>query len=109
MRMMSKLSPAFISQIREVLDQISDETGERKLDENWLLKFEGWSPNCFPSKLPQNFWIAYAIKQAPKIYKEWNAEMSRRGYKAVMLEHDEHLGLYGVTYALYHKRRPQRR
>ena len=98
--------PKYIdSQVWEALDQISDETGELKLDENWLLKFEGWGPNCFPPKLPENFCTAYAVKQAPKIHKEWNAEMHRRGYKAAALEHDEHLGLYGVTYAVYHKRR----
>ena len=91
-------------QMWETLDEISDETGELELSEHWMLKYEGWSPECFPPKLPENFFVNYAIRQSPKIHREWNVEMTRRGYKAVMLDHDEHLGLYGVTYALYKRR-----
>ena len=92
--------------IWETLDQISDETGELQLNEakRWLLKYEGWSASCFPPKLPENFFVNYAIRQSPKIHKEWNAEMTKRGYKPIELGHDEHLGLYGVTYALYKRR-----
>lgn len=92
-------------QMWETLEQVSDETGELKLDEHWLLKYEGWSPTCFPSTLPENFWINYATRHSPKIHKEWNVELQNRGYKAVMFGYDEHLGLYGVTYALYQKER----
>ena len=88
-------------QMREVLDQISDETGHTLLNNQYLLKYEGWSASCFPPKLPENFFVNYAIRQSPKIHKEWNTEMTKRGYKAVMLGHDENLGLYGVTYVLY--------
>ncbi len=91
-------------QMWQTLNEISDETGELQLDEHWLLRYEGWSPTCFPTKLPENFWVNHAIRQSSKIHKEWNAEMQQRGYKATMLGHDEHLGLYGVTYALYQGR-----
>ena len=87
----------------EVLDQISDETGHTLLNNQYLLKYEGWSPSCFPPKLPENFFVSYAIRQSPKIHKEWNAEMTKRGYKVVLADHDEHLALYGCTYALYKK------
>jgi len=88
-------------QMWETLDEVSDETGELQLNDAWLLKYEGCSASCFPPKLPENFFVNYAIRQSPKIHKEWNAEMTKRGYKAVMLGHDENLGLYGVTYVLY--------
>ena len=87
----------------EILDQISDETGEHQLDNNYILRYEGWSPSCFPPKLPENFFVNYAIRQSPKIHKEWSAEMTKRGYKAIMIGHDENLALYGVTYALYRR------
>ena len=67
------------------------------------MKYEGWSSSCFPPKLPENFFVSYAIRQSPKIHKEWNAEMTKRGYRPVTLGHDEHLALYGCTYALYKK------
>ena len=93
-------------QMQETLDEISDETGELQLNDAWLLKYEGWSASCFPPKLPENFFVNYAIRQSPKIHKEWGTEMKQRGYKPMLADHDEHLGLYGVTYALY-KRTPK--
>ena len=91
-------------QMQETLDEVSDETGELQLNDAWLLKYEGWSASCFPPKLPENFFVSYAIRQSPKIHREWNAEMKQRGYKAIELGHDENLSLYGVTYALYKRR-----
>jgi len=90
-------------QMWNALDEVSDETGELELDGH-ILKYEGWSPSCFPSKLPENFFVSYAIRQSSKIHKEWNAEMQKRNYKLVIADHDENLGLYGVTYALYQRR-----
>ena len=91
-------------QMWETLDDISDEAGEFQLDERWLLKYEGWSAGCFPPRLKtEEAMINYAIRQSPKIHKEWNTELTKRGYKALMIGHDEHLGLYGVTYALYRR------
>ena len=92
------------TQMWSALDEISDEAGELELDK-YVLKYEGWSPMCFPTKLPENFWANYAARQSPKIHKEWNTQMLQRGYKSVLHGHDEHLGLYGVTYALYKKER----
>ena len=88
-------------QMWNALNEVSDETGELQLNKHWLLRYEGWSSSCFPSKLPENFFISYAIRQSTTIHKDWNAEMTKRGYKAVSLGHDENLGLYGITYALY--------
>jgi len=90
-------------QITETLNEVSDEVGELELD-GYILRYEGWSSSCFPSKLPENFFVSYAIRQSSKIHREWNTEMTKRGYKAVSLGHDENLGLYGVTYALYKRR-----
>ena len=91
------------TQMWNILDEISDEVGHTHLGNNYVLKYEGWSPSCFPPTLPENFFVNYAIRQSPKIHKEWNAEMTKRGYKAIELGHDEHLGLYGITYALYRR------
>ena len=91
------------AQMWSALDEVSDETGELQLNDDWILKYEGWSASCFPPKLPENFFVSYAIRQSPKIHKEWNAEMTKRNYKPILVGHDEHLGLYGVTYALYRR------
>ena len=90
-------------QVWKTLDEVSDETGELKLD-GYVLKYEGWSASCFDLRFKYDESMRnYASRQSPKIHREWNAEMTKRGYKAVMLGHDEHLGLYGVTYALYRR------
>lgn len=89
----------------ETLNQISDEVGGLKLDDNWTLRYEGWGRTCIPAHYKtEEAMTNYAIRQAPKIWKEWNTKMRRRGYKPILQEHDEHLGLYGVTYALYERR-----
>ena len=90
-------------QMWKTLDEISDETGELELD-SYILKYEGWSSSCFDLRFKyEESMRNYAAGQSPKIHKERNAIMRRRGYKAVTLGHDEHLALYGLTYALYKK------
>ena len=95
------------SQMWEALDQISDETGHMPLGDNYVLFFEGWSLECFPSYIigrDEQDLLDYASDFAPKIHKEWSAKMRKSGYKCALRGHDEHLGLYGVTYALYQRR-----
>lgn len=93
-------TPKHIQELmREILDEISDETGETNLGEGYILKYEGWSPMCFP-KRPST---RYAEQQALKIHKEWREFMHKRNYMVVDEGHDSHQGLYGVTYALYKK------
>ena len=90
-------------QLQDALDQVSDETGELELDGH-ILKYEGWSPVCIPTHYKSTqAMINYGIRQSSKIHKEWDKEMHKRGYKALYHEHDEHRGLYGVTYALYRR------
>ena len=101
----------FDEQIRDTLDQISDESGEFELNgptgQQYVLKYEGWSPTCIPVAYTasEQSMKDYGVRQSSKIHREWDNEMHKRGYRAVYHEHDEHLGLYGVTYALY--RRPR--
>jgi len=93
------------TQMWKALDEISDEVGHIPLGNNYVLFFEGWSPECFPSFVEnEQDMIDYAIDFAPKIWKEWNDKMLPLGYKCITHEHNENLGLYGVTYALYRRR-----
>jgi len=88
------------------LYEISDETGELSLDTHYLLKYEGWSAACIPPHYKtEQAMINYGIRQAPKIWKEWDAEMRNRNYTPINHGHDENQGLYGVTYALYKRSR----
>ena len=90
-------------QMWQTLDEISDEIGHTPLGDDYVLFFEGWSPECFPSFVggDEQDMINYAIDFAPKVHREWNAKMRPMGYKRVLHGHDENLGLYGITYALY--------
>ena len=86
-------------QMWNVLDQLSDETGEVELN-CYTLMYESYSPICFPPKLPENFWRHVAAQREPTLIREWNA---KKHQKPIVQGHDEHLGLYGVTYALYRR------
>ena len=97
---------AIDEQMWKALDQISNEVGHTPLGDNYVLFFEGWSPECFPSFVSggdEQDMIDYAIDFAPKVHKEWKVKMHKQGYRCVLTGHDEHLGLYGVTYALYQR------
>ena len=97
-------------QMWSILDEISDEVKHEPLGDNYVLFFEGWSPECFPSFVTggdEQDMLDYASDFAPKVWKEWNTKMRPLGYKCIMHGHDEHLGLYGITYALYRKGAPK--
>lgn len=101
--------PAYImDHMNSILDTISDEVGEEylDLDHEYLLKYEGWSTICIPSEHwgTEEEMRNYGISESSKVHLEWRAEMLQRGYVEVIEEHDENLGLYGVTYALYRKK-----
>ncbi len=102
----TKIPKAITEQIWKTLDEVSDETGELELDGGYLLKYEGWGASCFDSRFKYDESMKnYAATQSPKIHKEWNTEMRRRGYEPLTLGHDMHSGLYGVTYALYKRQK----
>ena len=83
---------------QETLDEISDETGQETKG-RYLLKYEGWSPSCFPPHLKHdNALYNYAARQTPKIIKEWQQALPH--YKLLESGYIEEQGLYGVTYAI---------
>ena len=99
--------PASITnEMWEVLDSISDEVGEQPIEDRYLLKYEGWSPSCFPSSIrTEGAMRNYASERTPSVLREWDSNMRKRGYVPTQERaYDDHLGLYGVTYALYRRR-----
>jgi len=84
---------------QEILNEVSDEVGQETKG-RYLLKYEGWSPNCFPAHLRHDeAMFNYATRQTPKIVKEWQQSLPR--YKLLESDHQEETGLYGVTYAIF--------
>lgn len=93
-----------VEEMWELLNQVSDETGEQRLKGGYVLKYEGWSSICIPTRYKNEEAMRnYGTRQSDKILTEWRRVMIRRGYGVVEEGHDERLGLYGVTYALYRR------
>ena len=85
---------------QEILNDVSDETGQTTRG-RYLLKYEGWSPGCFPSHLKHDdAMYNYAARQTPKIVKEWQQQLPN--YKLLELGYQE-TGLYGVTFAIFER------
>jgi len=84
--------------IDKFLDEISDEVGEVE----FVLKYEGWSPTCFPDMLDEVQYEDYAEMESYRIIDAWNKSMLEGGYAYVDGGYREG-GLYGVTWALYRK------
>ena len=107
-------------EIADIIEEISDKVGEADLGEGCLLKFEGWSPVCFPETLAspetrkgknveteithadgEETYYRYAEEESCKIIeKEWKPELRERGYGLVEGGYDSG-GLYGRTWALF--------
>jgi len=110
-------------QIWAILEEISDETGEENIDEEYLLKYEGWGGACV-----ENIWLKvesvqkemgmdieseeakeererscyeFAEEQSSNIInQEWIPELKSRGYKFITGGYDCG-GLYGKTWAVF--------
>jgi len=84
---------------QEILNEVSDEVGQEQIGQ-YLLKYEGWSPNCFPANYRnENAMYNYAARQTPKIVKEWQQVLPN--YALLESGYQEESGLYGVTYAIF--------
>jgi len=82
-----------------ILNEVSDETGQ-ETEGRYLLKYEGWSPACFPPHLKHDNAIHnYAARQTPKIIKEWQQSLPH--HKLLESGYTEETGLYGATYAIF--------
>jgi len=112
-------------QIWSTLEEISDESGEEKIGERYLLKYEGWGGICV-----EDIWAKvesvqkqmgvdiesgeakeererscyeFADEQSYKIInQEWGPELKSRGYMIITGGYDCG-GLYGRTWALFKK------
>jgi len=102
---MNSVPQTITDEMWETLDSVSDETGEQELSNRYILKYEGWSPSCFPAAVTsEGAMRSYAVGHSDAVLQEWRQAMRKRGYRATSEEaHDSNLGLYGVTYALYEK------
>lgn len=101
------------TEVYRTLDQISDEVGQEEISNGDILKFEGWSPNCFTHLLAKGIGdesslIEYAENQTQVIiYKEWAPQMAKRRYKIIQGGYIPG-ALYGITWAIF-RRYPIRR
>jgi len=92
------------TEIYRTLDSVSDECGEEVLSNGDILKFEGWSPNCFSDVVEnENDFEEYAKSQTPNIVEnDWVPKMRRRRCKPIESGFEPG-GLYGVTWALFRR------
>jgi len=92
------------------IDEVSDDIGEEQLDDDHILKFEGWSGFCV-SKVweetkedKEEACEEFAEKESYKIIEnEWKPQMDRRGYKFIDGGYARG-GLYGRTWAIFKRR-----
>ena len=118
-------SPKIWKQVWEILEEISDESGEDDLDKDYLLKYEGWGGVCV-----EEVWVKveeeqermgivieneegeeerekacyeFAEEQSYKIIdEEWKPKLKVSGYRFLNGGYD-YGGLYGRTWALFKK------
>ena len=92
------------TEIYKILDRVSDECNEEELSNGDILKFEGWSPNCFPEAVEdEDDSENYARSQSPDIIeKDWLPQMKRRRCRLITSGFEPG-GLYGVTWALFRR------
>lgn len=90
--------------VYDILDSVEDDVGEDSFG-NYVLKYEGWSPFCFPENIEEEDFLSYASNSTKEILREWDEEMQKRGYTPVpnWAGYEESMGLYGVTFALYYR------
>lgn len=117
--------PEIWNQVWEILDEISDESGEDDLGEGYLLKYEGWGGICVEEMWAkveaeqermgiviengeaeeerEKACFEYAEKQSYKIIEdEWKPKLKERSYCFLNGGYDDG-GLYGRTWALFKK------
>ncbi len=92
------------NEVYRILDSVSDECGEDELSNCDILKYEGWSGNCF-SDLDKfdGDEEEYAASQTSSIVDgDWVPQMVRRKYKLIENGYEPG-GLYGVTWAIFRR------
>ena len=93
------------NEIYRILDKVSDECGQEELSNGDILKYEGWSANCFED-IDEEFEgdeEEYAASQTPGIVnKDWAPKMARRRCKLIESGYEPG-GLYGVTWAIFRR------
>jgi hypothetical protein len=95
-----------------ILGTVSDEVGTEAYGD-YLLAFEGWSGICIsevwdeelPTEENEERAYAYAEEESEKILEEWKEMYEPEGYVFIDGGYERDLGLYGVTWALFWKRR----
>jgi hypothetical protein len=95
-----------------ILETVSDEFGDGTY-KDYLLVFEGWSGICISEVWDRKLSTeeneerayAYAEKESDKILEEWKEMYEPMGYVFIDGGYERNLGLYGVTWALFRKRR----
>ncbi len=118
-------SPKIWKLVWEILDEISDESGEDDLSEGYLLKYEGWGGVCGEEvwakveeeqermgivieseeaeEEREEACFKYAEEQSYKIIEdEWKPKLKESGYRFLNGGYDDG-GLYGRTWALFKK------
>lgn len=120
------IPPKIWKQVWDILEEISDESGEEDIGEGYLFKYEGWGGICVEAvwrkvvtEQIRNGEIyvesdqaeeeieqacrRYAEEQSYKIiFDEWKPELKERGYHFIYGGYDNG-GLYGRTWALFKK------
>jgi len=109
-----------------LLAEVSDEVGEEKICDGYLLKYEGWGGCCVEDVWArvenkqkkrdididsetanaerENACYEYAEGQTDKIIEEeWKPKLEKKGYEFIDGGYDNG-GLYGRTWALFKKK-----
>ncbi len=89
--------------VYRILDSVSDECGEEELSNGDILRYEGWSANCF-SDINDEFdgdEEDYAASRSPDIVNnDWRPKMAKKRCKLIESGYEPG-GLYGVTWAVF--------
>jgi len=106
-----------LNRLWEIVDEVSDECGEEKLNDNFIVKYEGWSGSCIPlaelslelkkpiSKITEEEMKDYCMLKGLSITEEeWKSEMNKKGFEILGMGHEQK-GLYGRTWALFIKKK----
>jgi hypothetical protein len=96
------------TEVYGTLDQVSDEVGQEEISNRDILKFKGWSPNCFwdlqkKGIFNEDAYIEYAeICTKDILYRDWAPQMAKRRYKIIQGGYIPG-ALYGITWAIFRR------
>ena len=106
----SVIRPEVWDWIWEEISEVSDEIGT-EVNGDYFLVYEGWGGFCVEPAYDGNktdedneeAYFAYAEDQAETVLREWKG-VYRKRYSLVTWGH-ERMNIYGVTWALFKKKR----